>query len=83
MNNSIITTNDYIIETKTCITCHVELPICDFGKRRYRSNKPDGHWIFTRYGECLKCASIRKAKWRKLHPCYMHNYYLKRKKLIE
>ena len=69
-------------ETKVCITCHIELPIDAFGKRRSRSNKPDAHWIYSRYGECLECASKRKALWRKLHPTYMHDYVLDHIQLI-
>lgn len=65
--------------TKICITCHKELPIDKFGKRRYRSSKPDAHWIFSRYGECLDCASKRKALWRSLHPDYMKDWYIKHK----
>lgn len=65
--------------TKICITCHEELPIDKFGKRRYRSSKPDAHWIYGRYGECLDCASTRKALWRSLHPNYMKDWYIKHK----
>lgn len=82
MDDSIKTTSNKTIVTKTCITCHIELPIDAFGERRSRSNKPDAHWIYSRYGECLQCASKRKALWRKLHPTYMHDYHLKHKQLI-
>ena len=69
------------IETKVCITCHKELPISEFGKRRSRSNKPDAHWLFYTYGECLECTSKRKAKWRANNPLYMKEYHLKQKQL--
>jgi hypothetical protein len=81
MNDNIVTNANNIILTKRCITCHIELPLDAFGIRRSRSNKPDAHWIYSRYGECLECTSERKAKWRKLHPVYMHNYYLNNKQL--
>ena len=48
-------------------------------KEEYRSNKPDAHWIYSRYGECLDCASKRKAIWRVNHPNYMKEWYIKHK----
>jgi len=66
--------------TKTCKTCKQELPIECFGKRRYRSNKDDAHWIYSRYGECKECSRRRKALWRSLHPDYMKQWYQKNKK---
>jgi hypothetical protein len=65
--------------TKICITCNKELPIEKYGKRRYRSSKPDAHWIYRRYGECLECAAKRKTLWRSLHPDYMKDWYLNHK----
>jgi hypothetical protein len=65
--------------TKVCITCHIQLPIDKFGKRKYRSSKPDAHWIYSRYGECLDCTSKRKALWRAKNPNYMKEWYIKRK----
>jgi hypothetical protein len=79
MDNRINTMSGDTIVSKTCITCHKELPIDEFGKRRYRSNKPDAHWIYSRYGECRECACKRKAQWRSLHPNYMKEWYLKHK----
>lgn len=65
--------------TKVCRTCNKELPINKFGKRRCRSSKPDAHWIYSRYGECLDCASKRRALWRSLNPNYMKDWALKHK----
>lgn len=79
MDNSLNTMSDMTIVTKKCITCHEELPIDEFGKRRCRSSKPDAHWIYSRYGECKECMSKRKAAWRSLHPNYMKEWYLKHK----
>ena len=79
MDNSIITKSDNIIITKTCITCNKELHINEFGKRRYRSSKPDAHWIYSRYGECKECNRKRKSIWRSLHPNYMKEWYIKSK----
>jgi hypothetical protein len=70
---------DNTLATKICITCHEVLPIEEFSKRRYRSNKPDAHWIYSRYGECKECMTKRKTLWRSLHPTYMKEYYLKHK----
>ena len=61
MDDSISTKSENTIVTKVCITCHKELSIDLYGKRRYRSSKPDAHWIYSRYGECLDCASKRKS----------------------
>jgi hypothetical protein len=80
MDDSLITISDKAIVTKTCITCHKELPIQKYGKRRQRSSKPDGHWIFSTYGECKNCANKRKALWRSQHPDYMKEWYQKQKK---
>jgi hypothetical protein len=77
MDTSIDTMSEKTIITKVCITCHKELPIESFGKRRYRSNKPDAHWIYSRYGECKDCTTKRKALWRTLHPNYMKEWYIK------
>ena len=79
MNDNINITSDMAVLSKTCITCHKELPIDEFGKRRYRSSKPDAHWIYSRYGECRECANKRKAQWRSLHPNYMKEWHLKHK----
>jgi hypothetical protein len=79
MEDRIDTMPKKTIITKTCITCHKELPIDDFGRRRSRSSKPDAHWIYGRYGECRECASKRKALWRSLHPNYMKEWYKKHK----
>lgn len=68
------------VETKICITCHLELPITDFAVRRYRSNKPDAHFIHTTYGECKECTAKRKRKWRLAHKDYWVEYH-KMKKL--
>jgi hypothetical protein len=77
--NDINIMSDKTIVHKICITCHKELLIDEFGKRRFRSSKPDAHWIYSRCGECKDCASKRKAKWRSLHPNYMKEWYLKHK----
>ena len=74
MNNS-IENMSVEIAIKKCITCKKELPIDNFGKRRYRSCKPDGHLIYYRYGECKECANKRKALWRSQHPDYMKIWY--------
>ena len=79
MNDSNYTKSEKTIVTKVCITCLKELPIEEFGKRRYRSNKPDAHWIYSRYGECLNCTSYRKALWRAKNPNYMKEWYNKQK----
>jgi hypothetical protein len=79
MDDNINITSDKTVVSKTCITCHKELQIDEFGKRRYRSSKPDAHWIYSRYGECRECASKRKAQWRALHPNFMKEWYLKHK----
>ena len=79
MDDSLITMSDKTIVKKICITCHRELPIDEFGKRRYRSSKPDAHWIYSRYGECRNCANKRKSLWRSLHPNYMLEWNIKRK----
>ena len=79
MDDSLITMSDKAIVTKTCITCHKKLSIDKFGSRRYRSSKPDAHWIFSTYGECKQCANNRKSVWRSLHPNYMKDWYIKRK----
>ena len=81
MDDSNYTKSDKTIVTKVCITCHKELPIDKFGKRRYRSNKPDAHWIYSRYGECLDCTSRRKAIWRAMNPNYMKEWYIKHEQL--
>ena len=81
MDNSINTMPKMALVNKRCITCKRELTIDMFGKRRYRSNKPDAHWIYTEYGECKDCASKRKALWRSLHPDYMKEWYIKNKLL--
>lgn len=75
MDNSINAMPDKDMATKICITCHKELPLTGFGKRRYRSSKPDAHWIYARYGECRTCANKRKARWRSLNPNYMKEWY--------
>ena len=75
MENSIYTKPKKNTVTKICITCHKELPIVKFGKRRCRSSKSDAHWIYSRYGECLDCASKRKALWRAKNPNYMKAWY--------
>jgi hypothetical protein len=80
MDDSKNTMYDKSIITKICITCHKELPIDMFGKRRCRSSKPDAHWIYSRYGECRDCTSKRKALWRSLHPSYMKEWYKKHNK---
>jgi hypothetical protein len=77
MNDNINISSGETIVSKTCITCHRELTIDDFGKRRYRSSKPDAHWIYIRYGECKECASKRRAQWRSLNPNYMKEWHLK------
>lgn len=79
MDDSLITMSAMAAVTKTCITCHKELSIDKFGSRRYRSSKPDAHWIFSTYGECKNCANKRKALWRSLHPNYMKEWQIKRK----
>jgi hypothetical protein len=79
MDNSLNTILDKTIVTKKCITCHEELPIDEFGIRRCRSSKPDAHWIYSRYGECIDCMAKRKAQWRSLHPNYMKEWYIKHK----
>lgn len=79
MDNSINTISDKDIATKICIKCQNELSIDKFGKRRCRSSKPDAHWIYSRYGECLECTSKRKALWRKANPNYMKEWYIKHK----
>jgi len=79
MDASINTMSDKTVVTKICITCNKELPVYAFSKRRYRSNKPDAHWIYSRYGECKDCNSKRKALWRSLHPNYMKEWYIKQK----
>ena len=76
MDDSICTKSDMTIITKVCISCNKELPIEMFGKRRYRSNKPDAHWIYSRYGECINCTSKRKAIWRTKNPTYMKKWYI-------
>jgi hypothetical protein len=78
-SNNIISNND--IETRVCITCHKSLPIDSFGKRRSRSSKPDAHWIYSRYGECLDCTSKRHKLWRDNNPKYMTQWYEKQKQL--
>ena len=78
MNSSIDIMSD-AIAVKMCITCSRELPIDDFGIRRSRSSKPDGHWIYSRFGECRECANKRKALWRSQNPDYMKNWYSKHK----
>lgn len=78
MDNEIIQSEKTFM-SKVCITCHKELPIEEFGKRRYRSNKLDAHWIYSDYGECLSCASKRKALWRKQNPDYMREWYTRNK----
>lgn len=80
MNDNINITSGLALLSKTCIACQKELPIDDFGKRRYRSSKPDAHWIYCRYGDCRECACKRKAQWRALHPNYMKEWYLKHKR---
>ena len=79
MNDSLNTISEKTLITKVCITCHKELPIDEFGTRRYRSNKHDAHWIYSRYGECKECTRKRKAKWRAEHPNYMKDWYRKNK----
>lgn len=79
MDDNSKTMPEKAVTTKVCITCHKELPLDKFGKRRYRSSKPDAHWIYSRYGECLDCASKRKALWLSLHPYYMKDWCIKRK----
>jgi hypothetical protein len=79
MDDSLITISDKVIVIKTCITCNKELPVDEFGQRRYRSSKPDAHWIYSRYGECRNCANKRKSLWRSLHPNYMLEWNIKRK----
>jgi len=81
MDNSIYTKSEKTNITKLCISCNKELSIDLFGKRRYRSNKPDAHWIYSRYGECLKCSLKRKALWRAKNINYMKEWYSKHKKL--
>ena len=80
MDDSIYTKSEKTIITKVCITCHKELPIDMFGKRRCRSSKPEAHWIYSKYGECLDCASKRKALWRTKNPNYMKEWYIKHKR---
>jgi len=70
---------DNTILTKICISCHKERLIEEFGKRRYRSSKPDAHWIYSRYGECKECMTKRKTLWRSLHPTYMKEWYTNHK----
>jgi hypothetical protein len=79
MNDSINTMSDMTLVPKRCITCKRELAIEMFNKRRYRSNRPDAHWIYTYYSECKDCSSKRKSLWRSLHPDYMKEYYKKYK----
>jgi DNA-directed RNA polymerase subunit RPC12/RpoP len=81
MDDSRNAMSDMAIITKVCITCNKELPIYMFGERRYRSNKPDAHWIYTRYGECKDCSSKRKALWRKANQYYMKEWYKKHKQI--
>jgi len=83
MDDSLDTMPKKAFITKVCITCHKELQIEEFGIRRYRSNKPDAHWIYSRYGECKECNRKRKAKWISEHPDYMKDWYKKQKLLIE
>ena len=79
MDDSINTMSDKVIMTKICIICNNKLPIDEFGKRRCRSSKPDAHWIYSRYNECLDCTSKRKALWRANNPNYMREWYIKHK----
>jgi hypothetical protein len=72
---------DNTLTTKVCNTCGLELPLSEFAQRRYRSNKPDAHYIYSKYGRCRDCTSKNKAAWRALHPTYMHDMYLKYKQL--
>jgi hypothetical protein len=81
MEDNINTMSNKTILNKTCITCQKELPITEFGKRRYRSNKPTAHWLYTHYGKCKECTSISKALWRKANPMYMKEWYMKHKQL--
>lgn len=81
MDDCIYTKYDNTLVTKVCITCHKKLSINLYGKRRYRSSKPDAHWIYSRYGECLKCASKRKALWRLNNSNYMKEWYIKHKQI--
>ena len=83
MDDSLKTISENLPITKLCITCLRELLIGEFGVRRYRSNKPDAHWIYSRYGECKECTRKRKAKWRAEHPNYMKEWYSKYKKAKE
>jgi hypothetical protein len=80
MNSDINNEVEETLETKVCISCHRVLPINMFGTRRYRSNKPDAHFIYTTYGECKECTAKRKLKWRIVHKDYWVEYY-KMKKL--
>lgn len=73
--------NSKNIETRVCITCHKSLPIDSYGKRRSRSSKPDAHWLYSRYGECLSCVSKRKALWRANNPNYMKQRYANQKQI--
>jgi uncharacterized protein with PIN domain len=79
MDDTIKSKSEETTITKVCITCHKELPIYKFGKRRYRSSKSDAHWIYSRYGECLNCTSTRKVLWRAKNHNYMKKWYLKHK----
>jgi hypothetical protein len=80
--DDIISMSETTLENKACITCHKELPIDLFGERRFRSSKPDAHWIYSKYGECLDCTSKRKALWRAKNPYYMKEWYIKHKQLM-
>jgi len=81
MDNSLNTMSDMTLVNKRCITCKKDMKLEMFGKRRYRSNKPDAHWIYSYYGECKYCSSKRKTLWRSLHPEYMKEWYIKNKQI--
>lgn len=68
-----------ISNTKVCKSCKKEFPIADFAPRRWRSNKPDAHFINSTYGSCRKCIAKRKLAWRQARPDYMKEYRLKLK----